>query len=75
MFVNETMNLEECKKECLKNCSCIAYANRGTSRGRAGCIIWTGELLDIREYAEGEGGQDFYVRLAASELGMLKHLP
>ncbi|KAJ0045011.1 hypothetical protein Pint_04366 [Pistacia integerrima] len=26
-WYNKTMNLEECKRVCLKNCSCTAYAN------------------------------------------------
>ncbi|KAF6160712.1 hypothetical protein GIB67_026336 [Kingdonia uniflora] len=32
----------------------------------SGCITWFGDLTDIRAYTEG--GQDLYIRLAASEL-------
>lgn len=69
-FVNKSMSLTECQEMCLKNCSCTAYANyQITGQGVGGCVIWTGELLDMRVYAEGSG-QDLYVRLAASEIGM-----
>ncbi|KAH9748352.1 Receptor-like serine/threonine-protein kinase SD1-8 [Citrus sinensis] len=43
-----------------------AYANTNITGG-TGCVTWTGELKDIRKYAEG--GQDLYVRLAASDIG------
>ncbi|KAF3451608.1 hypothetical protein FNV43_RR07703 [Rhamnella rubrinervis] len=65
-FVDRIMNLEECRKMCLKNCSCTAYSNANISDGGTGCSMWTGDLMDMRDYAEG--GQAFYVRLAASEL-------
>ncbi|KAF7120411.1 hypothetical protein RHSIM_Rhsim13G0166000 [Rhododendron simsii] len=51
-----------CEEACLKNCSCMGFAQTDIS----GCVVWSGELLDMREYYEG--GQDLYVRLAASEL-------
>ena len=63
-----TMNLEECRMECLKNCNCTAYANADIRNGGSGCVLWFGDLIDIREY--NENGQDLYVRMAASELGM-----
>ncbi|KAK4779378.1 hypothetical protein SAY86_006906 [Trapa natans] len=62
---NRTMDLKECEKWCLKNCSCTAYSSldiRGT-----GCLIWFDELIDIRQY--DQDGQDLYIRMAASELG------
>ena len=31
-------------------------------------MVWFGDLLDIRVYEDG--GQDLYVRMAASEFGM-----
>uniref|UniRef100_A0A5B7BBD3 Receptor-like serine/threonine-protein kinase n=1 Tax=Davidia involucrata TaxID=16924 RepID=A0A5B7BBD3_DAVIN len=54
---------EECELACLRNCSCVAYAKTEVS----GCVVWFGNLTDIREY--NEGGQDLYIRMAASELG------
>ncbi|GLT37753.1 hypothetical protein SLA2020_120540 [Shorea laevis] len=65
-WFNRTMNLKECKRECLKNCNCTAYGNLDIRDGGSGCLLWFSELIDIREYAED--GQDIYIRLAASDL-------
>ncbi|KAK2987252.1 hypothetical protein RJ640_017555 [Escallonia rubra] len=67
-LVNRTeMNLVECREACLRNCSCVAYARTEVS----GCVAWFGGLLDVRDYSEG--GQDLYIKMAASDLG--KTLP
>ncbi|XP_059662574.1 G-type lectin S-receptor-like serine/threonine-protein kinase At4g27290 [Cornus florida] len=67
-WLNKSMSLRECKAECLKNCSCVAYANSNISEGGSGCLMWFGDLIDIREFT-GEGNDyDIYIRLAASEL-------
>lgn len=66
-FVDKTLSLKECEEMCLKNCSCTAYASYQINNGGQGCVTWSSELMDMRVYPEG-GGQDLYVRLAASEL-------
>jgi hypothetical protein len=63
------MNLEECKKKCIKNCSCTAYSNLDIRNGGSGCLLWFGDLIDIRVIAVNE--QDVYIRMAESELGMM----
>lgn len=65
-FVDYNMTLKECESFCSRNCSCTAYANTNITGG-TGCVTWTGELKDMRKYAEA--GQDLYVRLAASDIG------
>jgi hypothetical protein len=67
-FLDRSMSLKNCELLCSRNCSCTAYANSNISNGGSGCVIWTGELFDLRQYPEG--GQDLYVRLAASDIGM-----
>ncbi|RWR88151.1 G-type lectin S-receptor-like serine/threonine-protein kinase isoform X1 [Cinnamomum micranthum f. kanehirae] len=64
--VEPTLSLEACEEECLKNCSCTAYARVNVSGEGSGCLIWFGNLIDLRVYSDG--GQDIYIRLAASEL-------
>lgn len=54
-------SLEECRNECLKNCSCEAYANLDTSDG-TGCLHWLKDLFDIKQTPQG--GQDIFVRMA-----------
>ncbi|KAF5728768.1 Receptor kinase 3 [Tripterygium wilfordii] len=64
-FVDANMNLKQCEGLCSKNCSCTAYANSNITNGGTGCVIWTSELLDMRQRKDG---QDLYVRLASSDL-------
>lgn len=66
--VDQNMSLNDCRDRCLKNCSCMAFSTFYED-GNA-CVTWYGNLIDIREYVDR--GQDLYVRLASSELGMLK---
>ncbi|CAN4122493.1 unnamed protein product [Withania somnifera] len=64
-----SMSLQECEKVCLKNCSCMAYSNLDIRNGGSGCLLWYGDLIDIRELP---GGEDIYIRMAISELGSKK---
>ena len=70
VFVNRSMTLLECRDLCHRNCSCTAYANIEITNGGTGCVMWSGELIDIRQYPAG--GQDLFVRLAASDVGMFQ---
>ncbi|KAB2078954.1 hypothetical protein ES319_A06G197200v1 [Gossypium barbadense] len=65
-WYDRTIDLKECKNRCLRNCSCTAFANLDVRDGGSGCILWLGDLIDIREYEEN--GQTIYVRMAASEI-------
>ncbi|KAK9209460.1 hypothetical protein WN944_001826 [Citrus x changshan-huyou] len=72
---NKSMNLKECEAECTKNCSCRAYANSDVTGEGSGCLMWFGDLVDLRECSEGYiWGQDFFIRVPASELVSVKHL-
>nr|XP_011460727.1 PREDICTED: G-type lectin S-receptor-like serine/threonine-protein kinase At4g27290 [Fragaria vesca subsp. vesca] len=67
-WFNRSMTLKECEMVCLKNCSCTAYANLDIRNGGSGCLLWVGNLVDIRNLTVN--GQDIYIRMAASELGL-----
>ncbi|KAG5032928.1 hypothetical protein JHK82_016498 [Glycine max] len=71
-WFSKTMNLDECQKSCLKNCSCTAYANLDIRDGGSGCLLWFNTLVDLRNFSEL--GQDFYIRLSASELGAARKI-
>ncbi|EOA33630.1 hypothetical protein CARUB_v10019792mg [Capsella rubella] len=58
-----SLNNESCKDECMKKCSCNAYA---VVVG-IGCMIWTRDLIDIERFEFG--GLPINIRLAGSELG------
>ncbi|XP_052114735.1 G-type lectin S-receptor-like serine/threonine-protein kinase At4g27290 isoform X2 [Arachis duranensis] len=65
-WFNKAMNLEECQKSCLKNCSCTAYANLDIRNGGTGCLLWFDHLIDIRQFSQE--GQDLYIKVPSSEL-------
>ncbi|XP_004509980.1 G-type lectin S-receptor-like serine/threonine-protein kinase At4g27290 [Cicer arietinum] len=65
-WYNKSMNLVECQKSCMKNCSCTAYANMDIRRGGSGCLLWFDDLVDMRLISQW--GQDLYIRVPSSEL-------
>ncbi|XP_039166659.1 G-type lectin S-receptor-like serine/threonine-protein kinase At1g11410 [Eucalyptus grandis] len=65
---NMSLNLKECKEECLRDCSCTAYASASESLGGSGCLTWHGNLVDTRTFADS--GQDLYIWVDAIELGI-----
>lgn len=62
------LSLEECEKECLRNCSCTAYAVADVRNGGSGCLAWHGDLTDTQKLSDQ--GQDLFVRVDALELGI-----
>ncbi|KAL8237822.1 hypothetical protein R6Q59_018903 [Mikania micrantha] len=70
-WYNQTMTLVDCEKMCKRNCSCTAYTNSNISGAGSGCLLWFGDLIDIRTMAEN--GDTLYIRLAASELETIEH--
>ncbi|VVA37651.1 PREDICTED: G-type lectin S-receptor [Prunus dulcis] len=68
-LVNNSSSNNGCEAECLKNCSCVAYANTVIINGGSSCLMWFGDLVDLREFVEEDSQQDIYIRLPHSELG------
>ncbi|KAF3533454.1 hypothetical protein DY000_02037648 [Brassica cretica] len=64
--VDRGIGIKECEEKCKSDCNCTAFANTDIRGGGSGCVVWTGDILDTRNYAKG--GQDLYVRLAATDL-------
>ncbi|XP_023769366.2 G-type lectin S-receptor-like serine/threonine-protein kinase At4g27290 [Lactuca sativa] len=60
-----SMTLGECETTCIENCSCTAYASLDIRDGGSGCLLWFGDLMDIRVYDET---QELHLRMPASEL-------
>ncbi|XP_073027202.1 G-type lectin S-receptor-like serine/threonine-protein kinase At4g27290 [Primulina eburnea] len=58
------MTLEECRAECLKSCSCMAYTLLDILKGN-GCLIWYKDLIDVKSMVSD--GQDIYIRMASTE--------
>ncbi|GJR62127.1 receptor-like serine/threonine-protein kinase SD1-8 [Tanacetum coccineum] len=69
VFIDQTMNLTTCGVICKRNCSCAAYANMDVTESGSGCVMWEVDLIDMRQYADSEGGgQELYIRVPASDL-------
>ncbi|TVU20062.1 hypothetical protein EJB05_36249, partial [Eragrostis curvula] len=62
-------SLEQCRKTCLRNCSCTAYATLNASS----CIMWTSDLADLRVFPDS--GQDLYVRVATGDFSTFHFTP
>ncbi|KAK1361177.1 Receptor-like serine/threonine-protein kinase [Heracleum sosnowskyi] len=67
---NLSMNLQECRSMCLKNCTCTAYSHINVEKAGSGCLLWFEALMDIKGFTED--GQEIYVRMSASELDKSK---
>ncbi|KAK9056999.1 hypothetical protein SSX86_024365 [Deinandra increscens subsp. villosa] len=70
-WYNQTMTLVECEKMCKSNCSCSAYTNSVISGAGSGCLLWFGDLIDIRTVSEN--GDTLYIRLSASALDSIEY--
>ncbi|GMN64975.1 hypothetical protein TIFTF001_034048 [Ficus carica] len=66
-WINKSMDLNECRVKCLSDCSCMAYTNTDIRGQGSGCVIWFGDLLDIRNFPNE--GQDLFIRMSHLELG------
>ncbi|XP_065877252.1 G-type lectin S-receptor-like serine/threonine-protein kinase RKS1 isoform X2 [Euphorbia lathyris] len=58
----------ECERECLRDCSCSAYASVVNNESGNECLTWHGELIDTVDHMDSNGGFDMYVRVDAIEL-------
>lgn len=67
-WFNTSMGIEECEDMCRKNCACMAYSSIDIRGKGSGCFLWFDDLMDVRIL--GENGQDMYVRMASSEIGI-----
>lgn len=69
--IDKKIDFHECRSKCLANCSCTAFtryysaAAVGSGEPR-GCIMWYGQLIDIRKFPFG--GQNMCLKVPASEL-------
>ncbi|XP_065877239.1 G-type lectin S-receptor-like serine/threonine-protein kinase RKS1 isoform X2 [Euphorbia lathyris] len=65
-WLQMNMSHLECERECLRNCSCTAYASVYNDQSGNGCLTWYGVLMDTTDQVQD--GIDLYVRVDAIEL-------
>ncbi|KAJ9563179.1 hypothetical protein OSB04_008339 [Centaurea solstitialis] len=71
-WYDANMTIEQCNTKCRNECNCTAYTTLNIDYG-TGCLLWYTELFDMRRIPRD--GQDIYIRMAASELGMMLNFP
>ncbi|KAK6915442.1 Bulb-type lectin domain [Dillenia turbinata] len=59
--VTKFVNGLECRQQCLRNCSCTAYATALGDEKEKVCLMWFGELMDMRPLPTW--GIDLFVRV------------
>ncbi|OMP04533.1 S-locus glycoprotein [Corchorus olitorius] len=67
--LSDGIHLQDCEAECLKDCSCTAYANLNISDGGSSCVMWFGDLMDMREVSGDNRIEEIYIRLPVSNQG------
>ncbi|KAK7272479.1 hypothetical protein RJT34_29097 [Clitoria ternatea] len=76
-WFNGSVSLEDCRVLCSKNCTCTAYAALDVSKGPTGCLLWFGDLTDMKEFTGVD--QEIYIRLAGTDVeaigGKKSHKP
>lgn len=67
----ENLGYNECEKNCLQECSCMAYTYLDVyANGTSTCVVWLNELFDMQSFPHG--GDDLHIRMARAELGMYR---
>ncbi|KAG6527219.1 hypothetical protein ZIOFF_009314 [Zingiber officinale] len=66
--VESRLSRDRCRALCSNNCSCTAYASSDVGDSKSGCIMWIGDITDLKLYNNNAGGQHLFVRLAAFDL-------
>ena len=67
LAASRNLSLEQCKAECLRNCSCMAFTIIDIHGNGGDCVLWFSDLVDMRNFPSG--GNDLYIRMAKEELG------
>ncbi|XP_060194281.1 G-type lectin S-receptor-like serine/threonine-protein kinase At4g03230 [Lycium barbarum] len=76
LYFSEAKSEEDCRKECLRNCHCLAYSYFEVAKARRGisstgtvsrCSIWTSDLHNLQE--DYTGGFNLSVRVAITDIG------
>ncbi|KAG6420466.1 hypothetical protein SASPL_116995 [Salvia splendens] len=71
-YLNTSMSIGECRDVCLRKCNCTAYAQPYIDNGGRGCLMWFGDLIDIRVLPGADKNQNIYIRLPVSELESIR---
>ncbi|KAM6576149.1 hypothetical protein CsatB_027986 [Cannabis sativa] len=76
-LVSKSNNASECESKCLTNCTCMAYSftysESNVFVADTVCVLWFGDLFDIRQLPSGGGGgQTTHIRIPNSKIVLYK---
>ncbi|XP_055803585.1 G-type lectin S-receptor-like serine/threonine-protein kinase At4g27290 [Solanum dulcamara] len=57
---------QECEEKCFNERSCMAYTNININGNGSKCLVWLGDLLDMRR--SQKAGNDIFIRMAHGKL-------
>ncbi|KAH7838928.1 hypothetical protein Vadar_032828 [Vaccinium darrowii] len=64
------LGYNECEKNCLQECSCMAYTYLDVyANGTSACVVWLNDLFDMQNFPQG--GDDLHIRMARAELELI----
>lgn len=67
-FLIKDFSPMDCNAECLKNCSCMAFTYLDFYGNGSICLMWFGDLIDMRHLPRGR--DVIYVQMGQAELGI-----
>ncbi|XAR66354.1 Non-specific serine/threonine protein kinase, partial [Bertholletia excelsa] len=66
VWANQSHSAQECRRACLNKCECMAYTIINVTGDGPKCVVWLGDLLDLRSFPDG--GEKLFIRMARAEL-------
>ncbi|KAK6946797.1 LOW QUALITY PROTEIN: S-locus glycoprotein domain [Dillenia turbinata] len=66
IWINQSMGPDECRVKCQSACSCTAYSSYDIIGDGNGCVLWPGDLVDLKKNTVD--GLFLYVKLPLSLL-------
>ncbi|KAK6934351.1 S-locus glycoprotein domain [Dillenia turbinata] len=66
IWINQSMGLDECHVKCQTACSCTAYSSYDIIGDGNGCVLWSGDLVDLKKNTLD--GLFLYIKLPLSLL-------
>ncbi|GAB2298781.1 hypothetical protein Dimus_032859 [Dionaea muscipula] len=64
--LTQNLSMKECQETCSGDCSCTAYTYLNVYENDSKCVVWYGDLVDVR--VSPDGGNELYIKMPYEEL-------
>lgn len=68
LLTSKNFSPMDCQVGCLNNCSCMAFTTLNIYGNSSNCVLWFGDLKDMRLFPRDRG--EICIRMAQAELGI-----